>query len=92
MTATFLLRALLIAKIEDVSRKLGGDPPRAWYWPYIRPQFSNPRFWGYVRAQCRKPDAEELQALVRKAHKLVNVQALLAIAAVTAFLVAVKGC
>jgi hypothetical protein len=65
----------LAGRIQALSRKLGGDPPRVWPWP---PPFrffgSEPGFWDYVGSQCRKPGTEELRELVQEAKVVVTIE------------------
>ncbi len=91
LLVTWVIQAHLTGKVQRLSRKLGGDPPRLWFSSGDIPR---PKFWEYVRAQCRKPGTEELRALVRKADVVLTVRAVLIITTIAAavVVVAVKGC
>ena len=81
-----IVQVHLTDKVRKISRKLGGDPPRAWFW--------SEKFWDYVWAQCRKPGMEGLRPLVRKADVVLTVRAVLIVTAIAAgvVFVAVRGC
>jgi len=80
----------LVGRIQGLSRKLGGNPPRLWPWPAPWKLFgSESEFWDYVGAQCRKPGTEELRELVQEAKVVVTIETVATVAVVAVLVMAV---
>lgn len=77
---------VIAAKAQKLSRALGGDPPEYWRTRFLW-GMPVPKFWDYLRTECRRSQDARLHRLVRTAEVFLVIRMVIAVPLVIALIV-----